>query len=219
MKKLYRSRKNKVIGGVASGLAEYFDIDAAIMRLIFAFLAVVFPTFIIAYILAWIIVPEQPSSQVQAKGTPDIEASAAPANGCGSAELKNQGADNDKDLPPTAAEIAGSREAGREPVQGAGSPKAGSEVAAEVKNKTLNETGNQSQDQPQEAMQKPEQDKSRQFLGYFLIAIGSIVILRRYVPSFGWRMPIYFIRTWWPALIIVLGLALIFSALRGGSGR
>lgn len=216
MKKLYRSRKNKVIGGVASGLAEYFDIDAAIMRLIFAFLAVVFPTFIIAYILAWIIVPEQPSSHVQAKGTPNIEAS---AKGCGSAELEDQCTDNGKDLPPTAAEIAGSREAGQEPVQGAGAPEVGSEAAVEVRNKARDETGNQSQDQPQKATQKPEQDKSRQFLGYFLIAIGSIVILRRYVPSFGWRMPIYFIRTWWPALIIVLGLALIFSALRGGSGR
>ena len=59
MKKLHRSRANKVIGGVAGGFAEYFDVDPIIVRL--AFLALLCTgTFIIAYIAAWIFVPLAP---------------------------------------------------------------------------------------------------------------------------------------------------------------
>lgn len=59
MKKLYRSRKEKILGGVAGGFAEYFDIDPVIMRLIF-FALLFSGTFILAYIVAWIFVPLAP---------------------------------------------------------------------------------------------------------------------------------------------------------------
>jgi phage shock protein PspC (stress-responsive transcriptional regulator) len=59
-KKLYRS-KNLIIAGVCSGLGEYFDIDPTIIRLIWVFLTLAsVGTFIIAYIIAWIIIPKQP---------------------------------------------------------------------------------------------------------------------------------------------------------------
>ena len=59
-KKLYRSSKQRMIAGVCGGLAEYFDMDVTIMRLLFvaiSLLSVLFPM-VIFYILAWIIVPE-----------------------------------------------------------------------------------------------------------------------------------------------------------------
>jgi len=58
-KKWYRSRNDKMIGGVAGGIAEYFDIDAVIVRIIFVF-ALFFGAGILAYILLWIIIPEEP---------------------------------------------------------------------------------------------------------------------------------------------------------------
>ena len=59
-KKLYRS-KNLIIAGVCSGLGKYFDIDPTIIRLIWVFLTLAsVGTFIIAYIIAWIIIPKQP---------------------------------------------------------------------------------------------------------------------------------------------------------------
>ncbi|MFZ2323966.1 MAG: PspC domain-containing protein [Ignavibacteriaceae bacterium] len=59
-KKLYRSVTDKMIGGVAGGIAEYFDIDPAIVRLIFV-LAVIFGgSGILAYIILWIIIPQKP---------------------------------------------------------------------------------------------------------------------------------------------------------------
>lgn len=64
-KKLYRSSKQRMIAGICGGLAEYFDIDVNIMRLLFvaiSLLSVLFPMAIF-YIVAWIIVPEKEKSK------------------------------------------------------------------------------------------------------------------------------------------------------------
>ena len=61
-KKLYRSRKNRVIAGICGGLAEYFDIDPIIVRLITLILVLTFGAGLIAYIIAWIVVPEEPDN-------------------------------------------------------------------------------------------------------------------------------------------------------------
>lgn len=61
MKKLYRSRTNRVIGGVAGGVAEYFNVDPILIRLVF-FGLLFTGTFILAYIAAWIFVPLAPES-------------------------------------------------------------------------------------------------------------------------------------------------------------
>ncbi len=60
-KKLYRSSKQRMIAGICGGLAEYFDMDVNIMRLLFvaiSLLSVLFPM-VIFYIIAWVIVPEE----------------------------------------------------------------------------------------------------------------------------------------------------------------
>ena len=60
MKKLYRSRKDTKIAGVCGGIAEYFNIDSNIIRLL-AVLTIFFGGGgIIAYIIAWIIIPLKP---------------------------------------------------------------------------------------------------------------------------------------------------------------
>lgn len=66
MKKLYRSRTDKVIAGVVGGLAEYFAVDATALRLLVIFITIatgVFPG-VITYILAIFIMPQQPGGDV-----------------------------------------------------------------------------------------------------------------------------------------------------------
>src|SRR6476620_11898132 len=56
--RLYRDSDDKIIGGVCSGLANYLNVDPAIVRLVFA--VITFGGFgfgILVYILAWIILP------------------------------------------------------------------------------------------------------------------------------------------------------------------
>ena len=62
MKKLYRSREHHVISGVCAGLAEYFDIDPAIVRLAFIFIGLItgiIPALIV-YIIAALALPLKP---------------------------------------------------------------------------------------------------------------------------------------------------------------
>jgi phage shock protein C len=60
MKRLYRSKKERMLGGVCAGLGEHLDIDPTVIRLIWAVVTVLsFGTGIIVYILAWILIPEE----------------------------------------------------------------------------------------------------------------------------------------------------------------
>lgn len=58
--KLYRSTSDKMLGGVAGGLAEYFDIDPTIVRVLFIVVTLFGGGGILAYIILWIVVPEKP---------------------------------------------------------------------------------------------------------------------------------------------------------------
>jgi phage shock protein C len=58
-KKLYRDEYHKVIGGVCAGLAEYFDMDTTIVRLLFAFTFFVMGVGFIPYIILWIVLPKK----------------------------------------------------------------------------------------------------------------------------------------------------------------
>ena len=59
MKKLYRSKENKKIFGVCGGLADYFGIDATVIRLLWVILIFAFGTGILAYFIAALVMPEQ----------------------------------------------------------------------------------------------------------------------------------------------------------------
>jgi len=59
-KQLFRSKSNKVIGGVCGGIGKYFGIDPTVIRLLWVlFTFFSFGAAILAYIIAWIIVPEE----------------------------------------------------------------------------------------------------------------------------------------------------------------
>ncbi len=58
-KRLYRSRKSRMIAGVCGGIGEYFDIDPTIVRLAWVVFTLVWGAGLLAYIIAWIIVPEK----------------------------------------------------------------------------------------------------------------------------------------------------------------
>jgi phage shock protein C len=60
IKRLYRSMKNKILGGVCGGIAEYYNMDPTIIRLLWVFFSLMFGIGILAYLIAWIIVPRAP---------------------------------------------------------------------------------------------------------------------------------------------------------------
>ena len=59
-KKLYRSRDGKLICGVCAGIAEYFNIDPTVVRVAFALFACMGGSGILAYLIAAIVIPQNP---------------------------------------------------------------------------------------------------------------------------------------------------------------
>jgi phage shock protein C len=65
-KRIYRSRSESMIAGLAGGLANYFEVDPVLVRLAFVgagFLTGVVPG-LLAYLVGWIIVPLEPAPVV-----------------------------------------------------------------------------------------------------------------------------------------------------------
>lgn len=63
--RLYRSSSNRMIGGVCGGLGEYFNIDPTIVRLAWIAFAFMGGSGILAYLIAWVVIPEQGSTPGQ----------------------------------------------------------------------------------------------------------------------------------------------------------
>ncbi|RFM25021.1 MAG: PspC domain-containing protein [Candidatus Thermochlorobacter aerophilum] len=64
MKRLYRSSRERMIAGVAGGLAEYFDIDPVFVRILFVASIFLSGIGILIYLVLWIITPQTPSAVV-----------------------------------------------------------------------------------------------------------------------------------------------------------
>ena len=76
-RRLYRSQSESVLGGVAGGVAEFIDYDPAVVRAVWALLALLTGgAFLILYIVMWVVVPLAPDTA--AAGTAD---STAPQGG------------------------------------------------------------------------------------------------------------------------------------------
>jgi phage shock protein C len=78
-RRLIRPRCGRKIAGVCQGFAEYFDLDVTLIRVVWLIAAILtLPFLFIAYILAWIVIPDEPeaimvappaSAQVQTQNT------------------------------------------------------------------------------------------------------------------------------------------------------
>jgi phage shock protein PspC (stress-responsive transcriptional regulator) len=62
VKRLYRSSRERILGGVCGGIAEYFNLDPTIVRLLWIFLTLLWPLtggMVLLYFIMWIIVPRR----------------------------------------------------------------------------------------------------------------------------------------------------------------
>jgi len=68
-KRLTRSSTDKKIAGVCAGLADYFDLDPTIIRVVWLLLLICAGTGLLAYIILWIVLPLAPSGVVPTSST------------------------------------------------------------------------------------------------------------------------------------------------------
>jgi phage shock protein C len=96
MKRLHKSRKNKVIAGVCGGIAEYFDVDPVLIRIVAILFFFTGGAAFIAYIVGMIIIPSQPLEEFNKATKSPIEMPPFPeqqANGA-SAAFVAEGSNN-----------------------------------------------------------------------------------------------------------------------------
>jgi len=85
MKRLFRSRNDKIIAGVCGGIGEYFNVDPVLIRLFWGVLFFIGGAGLLGYIIAWIIIPmrfdmpgsamdseEEKHVQIKANYTPQL---------------------------------------------------------------------------------------------------------------------------------------------------
>ena len=65
MKRLYKSETNRMIAGVCGGIAEYFDIDATLVRLGFLVFSLAAGTGVLGYLVAALVIPGREETDVQ----------------------------------------------------------------------------------------------------------------------------------------------------------
>ncbi|MHB1126994.1 MAG: PspC domain-containing protein [Bacillota bacterium] len=68
MKKIYRSTKDKMLGGVCGGLAEYFCVDPTLIRIVWIVVALAGGVGFLAYLIAWILIPAHPAAETVEHG-------------------------------------------------------------------------------------------------------------------------------------------------------
>ena len=72
-KRLYRSETDKILGGVCGGIAEVYNLDPTLIRLALILFTLMGGSGLLAYILAWIIIPSE-SELKEKKKVKDVEA-------------------------------------------------------------------------------------------------------------------------------------------------
>jgi len=65
-REIRRSRADRVLGGVAAGIAHYFGIDPVLVRLGFVLLTIAGGSGILLYLIAWLIIPEEAEGEERA---------------------------------------------------------------------------------------------------------------------------------------------------------
>lgn len=64
-KRLFRSRKDRMLAGVCAGIGDFFGLDHTVVRLIFVLgLLLGFGSFGLIYLVMWIVVPEEPDGVI-----------------------------------------------------------------------------------------------------------------------------------------------------------
>ena len=209
--RLYRSSREKMLGGVCGGLAEYFQIDVTLIRLITVVISFAGGIGFLAYFIAWIIIPRNPLEQGnyqrhQPHGRDDDNVVETITSNIEEAA---------RTLGEKARDIGEAARNGWENRKGPGwhngqTAGEGNHQAGE-ENSQAGEENSQASNQYSDWQERyhyefrPER-RGKRLAGWILIVLGAIFFLDRWFPLW------FSMGKMWPLLLIAIGLAVI---LRG----
>jgi phage shock protein C len=188
--RLYRSRQDRIVGGVCSGLADRFDLDPSVVRILWVVLTLLtgFVPGAVLYLVMLVVVPEEPMG--------DAPFGAPGAPGAGPAPWPAE-----PTSPPAAeAAAAGAGMADSGP-SGAGAPPPGAQAAWVPPAQAYADRRAR-----RAARRRRDDGAVALVLGVILILVGAWFLLRPYLPWFDWDLV-------WPIALIGLGVVLLVLAM------
>lgn len=193
--RLYRSREDRVLFGVAGGMADWLDQDPAVIRLLWALFVVFGGVGLVVYIIAAIVIPEEPFEAPvmtpQYQPPPGAGAGTAGTGGmAGTAGMAGAAAG-----PGPVGEAGPAGAPGPAPVAGYAYPTAGYAYPTRRAERRA----------ARRAARGPS--NAGVILGLVLIIAGGWFLLRDIIPWFDDRL-------FWPAILIVIGVLLVVAAMR-----
>jgi phage shock protein C len=196
--RLYRSRDERVLAGVAGGLADYLDLDPSLVRILWVILALFSGgAFLVIYIIMAIVVPEEPW---QGFATPAPHGSMPPAMGASAGPGGTDAATGDAATAGSAAFTAGAPAAGPSPTGWSNPADWRAQRAAWRAQRRADRA----------AWRAAGHDSGQTaglVFGLILLVIGVVFLIPVAFPAFE-------IGRFWPVLVIGLGVVLVVAALR-----
>lgn len=190
--RLYRTRDDRILGGVAGGVADYFAIDPSVVRIVWAILALFSGgALLLLYIVMWVVIPEEPADASSATRETGSTTGAATASDAGSA--------------------AGVAAADAAPT---GSPAAmSSPLPASPDWRTQRSMERARRRAERRAGRVGGHDSSAGVIfGVVLVVLGGWFLLQEYIPELdAGRI--------WPVILIVIGVVVLLGAIRPGGRR
>jgi phage shock protein C len=211
--RLYRSRDDRMLAGVAAGVAETLDADPSLIRIAWALLTIFTGGIaFVVYIVMAIIVPEAPAGwSTMAPPGPPVRPAAGqtPAEPvAGDAPATVQGI-------PGAPDVAGATGPlpGTLPITPPGTP-SDSGWSSTAPAATPPPSYWASERDTRRAARRARREagdsgRGGLVIGIILIVLGGVFLIREFVPWFDWHL-------WWPVGLIALGGLLLVVALRPG---
>lgn len=183
MKRLYRSRSNVIIGGVCAGIAEYFGVDPTVVRLAWAALIFLAGTGVVAYLIAWLVIPNEPEFD---SGHPVYsDRHAQPA------VMPRQGASPTDSAPRPGVPIDAQGEDGE----------AAASLEGESPRSPVFTYAGQAAASPE-----PRGLGGSTVLGLILIGAGGLLLARNILPRLN-------LERWWPLILVGLGIFVLVTSL------
>jgi phage shock protein C len=197
--RLYRSRSDRVISGVAGGLAERLDADPSIVRVVWVIVAVLSGGMLaLVYLVMMVVVPKAPFDAPRRMGGVDPWSSPA-ATGIRPPNRTEASSGDDATVPPADADET-STFASVDPGANA-PPEAGTWLAPDGHRVSRADPGTWGQ------QHEPRHDRGGGLvLGLILILIGAFFLIREYLPEVD-------LNATWPIIAVAAGVLLVVLSL------
>ena len=188
-RRLYRSEYDQMLSGVSGGLAEYFDIDPVIVRLLWVILTIFSGgLLIVVYAAFWIVVPTYSSIYGDEPEGPAVARDS---------ESETSEEDDDEDANPSADDS----ESGNAPDRPSEARTQPAAVAPARKSRRRSTR--------RVRRRRIRRGQAGVVIGAVLVIVGGIALLNNFLPFYDpWRL--------WPLILVGIGLAILAGRLSNG---